>query len=520
MVLANFNIQQCIVTQINDYLSEQPLTFKELKTLLTHKKPITEVQIKVQDLLEQAKRTDIKLLKSKLEEDVYKKQILEDEAESKKDTRQKMKEEQLSARFSKELVHVDTSIQAYYEKQQLPASNIEGVPLTPSQRTLSQPIRGVPLALSQQQQSVKIYFLREKRHVLYNKLHDLELRLEHYSYKKRIRDARKDARISYENTHTQIELTLSAKNNTLLKTNVNGCIHTLEKKKNELLTEANRLYFPLFIEAMQERLPTLQLKPNELTALHTILKLMKQHMHHDATVLLIQEHLKKQKVLISQSLIQLHQLKKQTEQLNKHQHALTPINEQHAKKIKEDNEQLIKASKLKKQLTLTTLFFLGLTCLCAIPAILALSGILFFTSPAIVYGLIYSPSLVFLLTTLGTGIASLVYSFKTQYYEQSIKERKIIVERNLKQLSKEQLGHKGLQLTTIPAIEEKIKKEEELRDELQHALEKAELLFNQTLDQAESISPLPLSLSSLFETSPLPSPKLPSDLVSSPSVPS
>ena len=104
-----------------------------------------------------------------------------------------------------------------------------------------------------------------------------------------------------------------------------------------------------------------------------------------------------------------------------------------------------------------------------------------------------------MLTTLSLGIASLVYFFRTRENTEAIKNNKLLISSNFKQENKKELDIKELDLVTIPTLEQKIKKEETLRDELVETVEKTKKQLKDTLSRAQQITPVSTVNLSLFK---------------------
>jgi len=119
MVLANFNVEKCLIEQIKNYIANNNWTFEQQKNLILSKKPIVELQIRIYTLLLKTLSTDIETIKQTLEAEINKNQHSEDEQEKKKELVKKGKDEQLKERFNQELKKIAASIDHYIEEQQV-----------------------------------------------------------------------------------------------------------------------------------------------------------------------------------------------------------------------------------------------------------------------------------------------------------------------------------------------------------------------------------------------------------------
>ena len=474
--------------------------------MVLSKKPITEVQTRINALLLKAETADIEKIKHTLESEAYKNQRSDDERDKEKELVKKAKDEQLKERFNQELKQITSSINHYLEEQQLLVQRV-------NQFSLPQMALGQYSSYSQtnvinqsrysiQQYDIKIHFLSEKRKIIRDKLHVLEQHSELHTQKEQARAIRKQAGIAYQNTQENIEASLSEKNKELLRKNLNAHIQSLSKKRGQLRSESERLHFSLFLNQLFERLPTMQLKPKDLSAGQALIKLIKQHLQHHNDLLLFQETLNKKKSTISNLLVKLHGLKENTRILAKQNPSVLTTNKQLTEKIKVLNSSLEENSKIQKRLSTSVLLLLGLSCAFSIPFILALNGTLAFLTPVLLYCLVSIPPALLVLSTIAVGIASLVYFFRVREHNESIKKDKELISSNIKQWSKNELESKELELLIIPALEEQIKKEETKRDELISVLEKTQKLLKETFAQAQQIIPATTDDLSLFKVSP------------------
>ncbi|RUR10399.1 hypothetical protein [Legionella sp. km772] len=496
--MANFNVEECLIEQIKNYICTTNWNFAQLKELVLEKKSITELLIRVDDRLSKAETADLEKIKHNLEAESYKKQCSEDEHDKKSELLKKAKDEQLKVRYNQELKKIASSIKQQLEEQQELIQKM-------NQTALSQITIGRYSSYQQtnqwqyaiQQYEMKIHFLSEKRKIIHDKLQKIEERANLYKLQEQVRNQRKQAGVAYQHSQQNIEQCLSDKNRELFHKNCVIHSQSLKKKKAQLNSIAERMHFSLFLQQLAEELPLMPLNIHEKTAMQAILKLRQKHSEHTSDLILFQASLAKKKNLISTLLVQLHGLKDKVRLLIKQSPSIS--NEELTKKIKTLYDSLAKNRPIQKRLNAFSLLSLGLSCILSIPLILALNGSFSFFTPVVLYCLVAIPPALCLLCTLGLAIASLVYFFKIKEATDAIKNNKLDISSNLKQESNKEVDLKELELISIPTLEKQISKEEHLRDDLLKTVEKTQKQLNDCLVQAQGIVPSSRERLSLFD---------------------
>lgn len=157
---------------------------------------------------------------------------------------------------------------------------------------------------------------------------------------------------------------------------------------------------------------------------------------------------------------------------------------------------------LRHRLGTPALLLFGLTFLFSIPLILTISGVIpFFIAPALLYILVSAPPTILLLSTIGVGIAAIVFSFKMHSNESAIKSNLQAIETNSNQMSRNSQNLKSLETLTIPTLDMQIKKDENLRDQLMLSLQKLQRQAAQAFQKAKEVECLSYANSSLLNSS-------------------
>lgn len=503
VMLADFDIQGCINECIANYLQNNALTFLQIKALLINRKPIIELQVEIEDLINKVLESDIQQLTEDLEAQIYKKQIIDDEQELRNERISRIKEMQLKERFNQELNTISLLIAKSQEEQAhiMQGINQSALPYI----TQAANINLSTLMLNQwnssmQQYGQRIQFLSEKRKIIQTKLEQIEQRAELNKKHQLDRTTREHARIIYQNTKINVDSTLSKQNKAVLREGIATQKIVLEKKCIALKAKAEAIHFDSFLKKLSEFLSSMPLKANELHAAQDILKLIKQHRKHHGDIILFQEYLKKKKVTISSLINQLHYVQKKHCFLTTHLPLLKEKNEQVQTSINNATNKVEKKVSRQRNLTTAAWLLLGLTCVGSIPLILLLSSALSMPNLALFYCLLVIPTLLGL-STIGVVIASLVYFLHIRTSKRDIAHNQVIKEKNALQIEKGMVSEKELQQFTMPRLEAKIKQEEAVREELQVFLQQAEHHTKDTLLRAEHINPLSIEPLSLFHTS-------------------
>jgi hypothetical protein len=471
-MLVSFDIQGCINEQMKIYLQDNALTFAQLKQLLINKKPIPEIHTRVSALLVKAQKENKDQVKKALETQVYKKQLAEDEQENKKDKANLLRDEQLKTRFKQELKKITSLINKHLEEQEILIQRANQF-YTPKMMTL-------PLTLSTpmsnqwrdaiQQHDIKIHFLHEKGKIIQIKLDELEHSMKLNKQRQLARTARDQARVGYQSTKQNLEHTLSEHNKAALHKSINEQSKGLEKMRLKLEENAELIQFKSFLQILPKHLSQMQLKPNELTAIQATLKLMKQHISYKDEVDLLQNSLQKKKETINPLLTKLHLVKERLKLFTTNNPILTIKNEQLEKKIIDTTDIVAQNNKVNRNLSAATWLLLGLTFLLSIPLILTISGTLSFFTPLLLYCFVSIPPSLLLLSTVVVGITALVYFFKARAATQAITDAQNTIEDNIKKMAQNENELVELQLVLLPSLEAQIKREEELRENIQASL--------------------------------------------------
>lgn len=518
MFLANCNIEELVTEHIKQFLADEELSFSGLKDLILSKAPIPWIHSSVTATLLKSRDSDKTEVKKNLEQQSYKAQLAEDKIQKEQDDAEALKDKKLKEVLTRELNHIPTQISEqqtelrllHYKLDRLFESQakVDVIQHSDSPMKKIKPSSSHSASIERLQRSInereiKIQSLFEQEVNNKIKLNEVEKRASVRSQHHTKRVKRAQARIGYNSTGEDILSTLSGKNQSILLRSIQKQHHALEKKCSDLIQEADQINYPLFLEELQKYLNKKKhtLSSQEVDALKSVIKYIKQHLEFEHEVINTQSSLHIKKQSISSQIVKLRELQNKLKTLKNNNPNLTAANEELVSRNLELTAMKEHHADLRHRLGTPALLLFGLTFLFSIPLILTISGVIpFFIAPALLYILVSAPPTILLLSTLGVGIAAIVFSFKMHSNESAIKSNLQTIETNSNQMSRNSQNLKSLETLTIPTLDMQIKKDENLRDQLMLSLQKQQRQAAQAFQKAKEVECLSYATSSLLNS--------------------
>ncbi|HAW6251100.1 TPA: kinectin 1 [Legionella pneumophila] len=518
MFLANCNIEELVTEHIKQFLADEELSFSGLKDLILSKAPIPWIHSSVTATLLKSRDSDKTEVKKNLEQQSYKAQLAEDKIQKEQDDAEALKDKKLKEVLTRELNHIPTQISEqqtelrllHYKLERLFESQakVDVIQHSDSPMKKIKPSSSHSASIERLQRSInereiKIQSLFEQEVNNKIKLNEVEKRASVRSQHHTKRVKRAQARIGYNSTGEDILSTLSGKNQSILLRSIQKQHHALEKKCSDLIQEADQINYPLFLEELQKYLNKKKhtLSSQEVDALKSVIKYIKQHLEFEHEVINTQSSLHIKKQSISSQIVKLRELQNKLKTLKNNNPNLTAANEELVSRNFELTAMKEHHADLRHRLGTPALLLFGLTFLFSIPLILTISGVIpFFIAPALLYILVSAPPTILLLSTLGVGIAAIVFSFKMHSNESAIKSNLQTIETNSNQMSRNSQNLKSLETLTIPTLDMQIKKDENLRDQLMLSLQKQQRQAAQAFQKAKEVECLSYATSSLLNS--------------------
>ncbi|HAT1891086.1 TPA: kinectin 1 [Legionella pneumophila] len=518
MFLANCNIEELVTEHIKQFLADEELSFSGLKDLILSKAPIPWIHSSVTATLLKSRDSDKTEVKKNLEQQSYKAQLAEDKIQKEQDDAEALKDKKLKEVLTRELNHIPTQISEQQTELRLLHYKLERLfesqakvdviqhPDSPMKKikpssSHSASIERLQRSINEREIKIQSLFEQEVNNKI--KLNEIEKRASVRSQHHTKRVKRAQARIGYNSTGEDILSTLSGKNQSILLRSIQKQHHALEKKCSDLIQEADQINYPLFLEELQKYLNKKKhtLSSQEVDALKSVIKYIKQHLEFEHEVINTQSSLHIKKQSISSQIVKLRELQNKLKTLKNNNPNLTAANEELVSRNLELTAMKEHHADLRHRLGTPALLLFGLTFLFSIPLILTISGVIpFFIAPALLYILVSAPPTILLLSTLGVGIAAIVFSFKMHSNESAIKSNLQTIETNSNQMSRNSQNLKSLETLTIPTLDMQIKKDENLRDQLMLSLLKQQRQAAQAFQKAKEVECLSYATSSLLNS--------------------
>lgn len=516
--MANCNIEELVTEHIIQFLADEELSFAGLKDLILSKAPIPWIHSSVTAALLKSRDSDKTEVKKNLEQQSYKAQMAEDKIQKEQDEAEALKDKKLKETLTRELNHIPTQIseqqtelrllhyklERLFESQtkvdviQHPDSSMKKI--KPSS-THSASIERLQRSINEREIKIQSLFEQEVNNKI--KLNEIEKRASIRSQHHTKRVKRAQARIGYNSTGEDILSTLSGKNQSILLRSIQKQHHALEKKCSDLIQEADQINYPLFLEELQKHLNKKKhnLSSQEVDGLKSVIKYIKQHLEFEHEAINTQSSLHIKKQSISSQIVKLRELQSKLKTLKNNNPHLTAANEELVSRNLELTAMKEHHANLRHRLGTPALLLFGLTFLFSIPLILTISGVIpFFIAPALLYILVSAPPTILLLSTLGVGIAAIVFSFKMHSNESAIKSNLQTMETNSNQMNRNSQNLKSLEALTIPTLDMQIKKDENLRDQLMLSLQKQQRQAAQAFQKAKEVECLSYANSSFLNS--------------------
>lgn len=519
MFLANCNIEELVTEHIKQFLADEELSFSGLKDLILSKAPIPWIHSSVTATLLKSRDADKTEVKKNLEQQAYKSQLAEDKIQKEQDDAEALKDKKLKETLTRELNHIPTQISEQQTELRLLHYKLERLfesqakvdviqhPDSPLKKIKSSSGNSASIERLQRlinEREIKIQSLFEQEVNNKIKLNEIEKRTNIRSQHHTKRVKRAQARIGYNSTGEDVFSTLSGKNQSILLQSIQKQHHALEKKCSDLIQEADQINYPLFLVELQKFLnkKNRNLSSQEVEALKSVIKFIKQHLEFEHEALNTQSSLQIKKQSISSQIVKLREVQNKLKTLKSNNPNLAAANEELISRNLELSAMKDHNANLRHRLGTPALLLFGLTFLFSIPLILTISGVIpFFIAPVLLYILVSTPPTIFLLSTLGVGIAAIVFSFKMHSNESAIKSNLQTIEMNSNQMIRNSQNLKSLEALTIPSLDVQIKKDENLRDQLMLSLQKLQRQADQAFQKAKEIECLSYASSSLLNSS-------------------
>ncbi|HAZ7571898.1 TPA: kinectin 1 [Legionella pneumophila] len=519
MFLANCNIEELVTEHIKQFLADEELSFSGLKDLILSKAPIPWIHSSVTATLLKSRDSDKTEVKKNLEQQAYKAQLAEDKIQKEQDDAEALKDKKLKEILTRELNHIPTQISEQQTELRLLHYKLERLfesqakvdviqhsdsPLKKTKSSSSHSASIERLQRSINEHEIKIQSLFEQEINNKIKLNEIEKRASVRSQHHTKRVKRAQARIGYNSTGEDVVSTLSGKNQSILLRSIQKQHNALEKKCSDLIQEGDQINYPLFLEELQKFLnkKNRNLSSQEIDALKSVIKFIKQHLEFEHEAINTQSSLHIKKQSISSQIEKLRELQNKLKTLKNNNPHLTAANEELVSRNLELATMKEHHANLRHRLGTPALLLFGLTFLFSIPLILTISGVIpFFMAPALLYILVSAPPTILLLSTLGVGIAAIIFSFKMHSNESAIKSNLQAIESNSSQMSRNSQNLKSLETLTIPTLDMQIKKDENLRDQLMLSLQKLQRQAAQAFQKAKEVECLSYANSSLLNSS-------------------
>lgn len=506
MFLANCDIEKLVKEHINQFFWDEELSFSNIKDLILSKAPIPKIHSSIVNTLTQSRDSDQLKVKKNLEQQSYKTQLAEDKKQKELDDVEESKDKKSKDHLTHELNHIPTQLSEHQTELRLLYNKLERLlesqakvdvihhhdPALKKRQSSSHTITIERLQRSINEHEIKIQSLFELEVNNKIKLREIDkranTRLEHHT--KRVKRAQ--ARVGFNSTGEGVLSTLSGKNQSLLLKSIQNQHNALEKKCVELIQQSEQINYPLFLEVLKEFLKGKdhKLSSQEIEALKAIIKFMKQHLEFEHESINTQSSLHIKKQSIGGQIVRLQELQRKLKSLKSNNPNLASVNEELVSRNLELSNTLSHNSALRQRLGNPALLLFGLTLLFSIPFILTITGVIpFFIAPALLYALVSIPPALLLLSTLGVGIAAIVFVFKAHSNESTIKSNLQTIETNSNQMKRISQNLKTMETLTIPHLESQIKKDENLRDQLVLSLQKTQLQAEQAFQKAKEVEP-------------------------------
>lgn len=529
MLLTNYNIQDVVMEQMNLYLSQQELSFTELKNKIISKAPLPKTHSAIITKLGKSRDADINKVQKALEMQAYKNQIAEDEKQRKLDALEESKDDDDKRHYKRDLDHIPTKIKEYETECQILQNKLHRQLTTPPTVEVSQHRQFKKKASSPEldqynrvvsrlrnsisEYQTKIEALYDEKNSLQQKLTDIQKRTLRREDRKTGRSIRERARIGYKNSGEGIQDCLSTKNRASLNKSIQDQRTAITTKYTELIQEAEQINFSTFLDALPKHLAShSKLSTPESEALQSILNVMTKHLDHLKDISSTQYSLSSKKQSISSHTVKLAAFKSQLKSLQENNPDLTSNNEALTARNSSLNILLANHKSWQQKLTMPILLLAAMTFIFCIPLILTISGVIpLFISAPLLYTLVSAPTALLFAGTLATGIAAVVYMFKARSNDSEIKKNQDIINTNINQMKKNNTNLHTLEKFTIPNMETQIRKDEAIRKALEASLKESQSLAEETLAKARHVEPVSSTGSTFFGSKAKDIPALESD---------
>lgn len=504
MSLADFDIDQHLRMAFAFYLSEKTIPFSDLQNLITNKTHILKIHQDLTNSLNIIRNEDKNSVLISLQEKAYQNQIEEDEREKNRDLGASQREQTQKNNLTKELILEKITLNT--QRNDLEAITLEQIHHThphDHNNVHQHQISSLESALKRNEIRRKIDSLSLRINTIEQNLSTLDDQSTERESRRTQRESRIVARLQYiqKKPGIGIENTLSTQNQSFLLTNIQQAHQALDQKYNSLTNRAKQSNYPIFLEELEKHLCTSRRAAQEIEALRSIIKFMKQHLNNEKETTIIQSDLNKINTTLANN-------KNELENLN------TKLSS-----LKQENPNLINANKdLKAQnLALDSSLFNNInqrnrlfravqllsiaTLVSSIPLILTLIHIIpFFIAPVFLFILVTAPPAVLLTTTIIVGIAALIYAIKARSNKSSMQTNQCTIDNNNGKMSQNLQGINLLENQTIPNLTSKTKTDENTKKQLTTSLEISQGEADRTLTQAKDVTPFTYSSTSFLHT--------------------
>ncbi len=475
MSLTELQIDQLLTEFCQRYLTTTQFTFATLKNLLLDELPIPFLDAQIKEYIAQVKATELAHVTGILEQKACAEQEAIDQTQAKKDA----------------LILHEEEIKQKKLRQKINALSAD---VTTNQRTL---VPQLNFASSFKINTRNLYPLSQKLISLDHQLQAAEKALQKSQQltnrclaQQQQRQQRIQGRIAYQTTKKGIKDALSAEQYAIFIRSVQTQKEALETIEAQLLTQQEQTNFTCFLEQISTMLPKIKLEKTEITALTTLVNLIKQHIQLKTEINCLEETLLEEKRKCTLKKIKSQNITRQLEKLTQEQ----PQSAQHQQQLVESNKTLQQEQQhyktIKNKLVIPMILLFASTFASIIPLLLVLGkAIPFFATPLLIYTLFALPALVLLLTSLSFVVATTIYTYKYNSVSAQIND-------GLTQLSQQTKKHIAngnlltkLQLKDLPEYDLQIKRSEEKIRSMQTTLAEKKELALDTHQKAEQMMP-------------------------------
>lgn len=518
MLPSEKDVRNKLIQLINNYLKTTPLSFSDIKKLITDKKTIDSIHAKLVNFLHTKRRAYQQEAQKKAEELAWKEQCEEDDQQSKNDKiEQERDNEDLKFYKSKldsnTISHTDMeerceSLQKKIAaiKSQIQSGSVH-IQVTNFKHlsAIGEPASLAPYAMNQVNAHIKhfnnyqtkIARLNTDNASIHLKCEALTKRTQARKDREIERNARQTARNNYNTNKYGLEKTLTQQRQNQLNKNIDEERQIIECEYARLIDNSLKIHFSLLLQQIKST--PFPMNANEKDALTIIIRLMDSHLQHEYNYAITNERLTQNAKKLLADEQELEQIRKDIIRIEE---VIAPLIKQNdgINNNTASPKEYERCVNLSKKLSYSVLLFLSLTFLSLIPMFLFYGGVISIASS-------------FLVTTtpILLGLTTVASSLMSSFYKTQAKRLFVTNKNNTLTLkSNEEKIHMYTQMLnktnaiTIPKLEAQITAAKQTQQLLQAQLIQYKQLTDDTLNQIQSTVPISFAQSSLHKPPPPP----------------